>query len=55
MNLPKPKQRLEFPKEWIRSPSAAPTMTIEESAKVLEQVVEGAKTADPVKVDEKTL
>ncbi|OBZ87237.1 37S ribosomal protein S24, mitochondrial [Choanephora cucurbitarum] len=55
LNLPKPKQRLEFPKEWIRSPSAAPTMTIEESAKVLEQVVEGAKTADPVKVDEKTL
>ncbi|KAI8075392.1 mitochondrial ribosomal subunit protein-domain-containing protein [Gilbertella persicaria] len=52
LNLPKPKQRLEFPKEWIKSP---PTESVKKTAQVLEEFVEAAKSTENVKVDEKTL
>lgn len=44
LDLPKPKQRLEFPKEWIRSPTAQATT----EAKIIEEL------AQPVSNEQKT-
>jgi hypothetical protein len=54
--LAKPKQRLEFPKEWIRSPTAKDTVVdeIEKNAQILEELVDAA-AKNEVKIDEKTL
>ncbi|KAI7898968.1 mitochondrial ribosomal subunit protein-domain-containing protein [Cokeromyces recurvatus] len=59
LNLPKPKQRLEFPKEWIRSPVTAseesPVISTEKTAQVFEEIAETASTKHNVIIDEKTV
>ncbi|KAI9475547.1 MAG: mitochondrial ribosomal subunit protein-domain-containing protein [Benjaminiella poitrasii] len=58
LDLPKPKQRLEFPKEWIRSPNATTTNTAadvssETTAQVPEELsLDGSTKHD---VEEKTI
>lgn len=55
LNLAKPKQRLEFPKEWIRAPvEDTVTEDVEKSAQVLEELV-NAVAKNKIAVDEKTL
>ncbi|KAL7329881.1 37S ribosomal protein S24, mitochondrial [Mucor circinelloides] len=44
LDLPKPKQRLEFPKEWIRSPTPTATVQATTEAKILEELAQSASS-----------